>query len=140
MPNPILEQGVKKTVVPIVFKREALNNQTMKTTFGFFYVECQFSVWTQEPYEKWTLTKVLGSTLGKRDESGKEVGRTPKIFLYDGFMTCELDFRKEQQSGLSFKVITSEKRLTRQKALELIKSGAVKYFDSENFVSGNLYG
>jgi hypothetical protein len=121
----ILEES-KKLSVECVFVREALNPQTLKTVNAYFLEEVTFSIWSEKDFETWTLLKMLGH--------GIEKERVLKVFLKKAFpdrtVTEELDFHSKR-NGISI-TTSSEKRLTRAKALELIRSGKVRTFDNED--------
>lgn len=125
----ILEQGVKKVSVETIFTREALNPQTLKTTFGFFQQTVTFEIWNQPEFECYSLTKLLG-------HSGFEHERMIRIYLNkkcpDRIISQELDFHSET-NGVRITVST-EKRITKARAFELIKNSQVRVFDNENRV------
>jgi hypothetical protein len=131
----IIERG-KRISVDVVFRRENLNPISLRTVFGFFFCTVEFSILNLEEFKEWTLTKFRSNFANGHDKNSFCI----KIFLNDGFGCQEVQFSKNQQMGLKVKIGTA-KRLTRQKALELIKSGNIRYFDSETdtgFAVGNL--
>lgn len=130
--EPILEQNVKETSIECIFRREALNPQTLKTTYGFFSTTVTFKVWNRPEFEQWSFTKIIGS--GPQDQNHRHA-RIIKMFLFDGQITFEIPFNKAQ-TGYDVKRST-EKRISKQKAEELLASGNVRYFENED-LSGNM--
>lgn len=128
----ILEQDKKKLSVDVIFTREALNPQTLKTVSAFFLQTVTFEIWKESEFENLTLTSMLGH--------GVERERIIKVFLKKTFpdrtLTQEIDFHSPI-NGLTISAST-EKRLTRARVLELIRSGKVRTFDNENRILSKL--
>lgn len=120
----ILEES-KKVSVDVVFSRTALDPRTLKNVSAFFLKTVTFEIWNQKEMENLSLIKMLGH--------GIEKTRVIRVFLKMSFpdrvITQELDFHTKV-NGLSISE-TSEQRLTKKKALELIESLRVRVFDNE---------
>jgi hypothetical protein len=137
----ILQEG-KKVVIDVVFAREFTNNTTMKLDYAYFQTQCTFAIWNEEEFSDHTLRLISGHT-GQFVEVEKGKRKVPeriiKVFLVTSGGCSELEFHDEQPLGVRFKRSKEEKKLTREEASELIRSGKVRFFDNDKLELSKVY-
>ena len=137
----ILEKKTKKLTIPVIFKREALNHETLKTISAYFESSLTFEVSKDEMYESHTLTLLLGHSGYTDSAETPHLARTLKVFLEDGngsiqeISWCSIHGKTD---GVKITRSETEVKLTPKQVVEKLNSGKYKLFDSEKLELSNL--
>ena len=129
----ILKEKVKELTIPIIFTRESSDSHNRKT-FVYLAKTAHIRVWNEEPFKEMTLSLSLGHGQTYEDEDGTiHYQKWLRIFWRHNKNCIEEleDFRIREFEGLTITVDEDEKVLPEKEAVELIKSGQVKFLNED---------